>query len=222
MASRIVATSDLHGHLPDMPECDILIIAGDVCPMEDHDVGYQLNWLDRSFRAWLEAQPAKHIIGIAGNHDFAFEYLNDAKQAGIKEKALELPWTYLLDSGTEIEGIKFWGLPWVPNLRGWAFYGDDIQLETSYQSVPKDTDVVISHGPPKGLLDFTNHKGGGHVGSEQALSMLDRVNPKAFVCGHIHEGFGKDVTEAGTDVYNVAYVDEAYIPRYATVVLDGF
>lgn len=217
--TKIIATSDLHGHLPDIPECDVLIIAGDICPdrpgnyRADDKSEFQLGWLDASFTPWLEVQPAKHIVGIAGNHDFALEFY--------WEYAHRLPWTYLIDSGTEIDGIKFWGLPWVPNLQSWAFYGNDIQLETVYQSVPEGTDVVISHGPPMTFLDWTDHRSGGHVGAIQAVNMIERVQPKAYVCGHIHEGFGKDHL-GNTDIYNVAYVDEHYIPRYTTVVLDGF
>jgi Icc-related predicted phosphoesterase len=206
-----------------MPECDVLIIGGDIAPDRPGNyraqdrAEWQIHWLDTEFRQWLHDQSATEIIGIAGNHDFGFELTKDADSDQLRD----LPWTYLLDSGTEIDGVKFWGTPWVPNLLSWAFYGDAVKLEQTYGSIPKDTDIVISHGPPETLLDFTNHKGGGHVGAPQALDMLDRVRPKALICGHIHEGFGK-TRFLDTDVYNVAYVDEHYVPSHTTVVIDGF
>lgn len=69
---HIVATADLHGILPEIAPCDILLSGGDICP----DVAplLQVKWLDQPFRKWLENVPAKEIIGIAGNHDKIFEH----------------------------------------------------------------------------------------------------------------------------------------------------
>jgi Icc-related predicted phosphoesterase len=199
----IVATSDLHGNLPETPECDVLIIAGDVCPMYDHHPDVQLGWLDTNFRNWLTAQPAKHIIGIAGNHDFVFEHRS-------RVESLFLPWRYLLDESLELDGVKYYGTPWVPNLAGWAFYGTSEKLREVYDAIPADTDVVISHDPPKGFCDQMANS--VHIGSKTGRAMLDRVKPKAYVCGHIHEGFGQ-FQHNQTTIYNVAYVDEFYAVR---------
>lgn len=49
---KIVATSDFHGVLPpveSIPECDVLVIAGDVCPLRDHGVEFQRSWLLTNF-----------------------------------------------------------------------------------------------------------------------------------------------------------------------------
>jgi hypothetical protein len=72
---RIICTADLHGQLPDIPECDLLLIAGDVCPVEDHDPTYQRKWSTK-FRLWLADEQrvqAERIVWIAGNHDFSLE-----------------------------------------------------------------------------------------------------------------------------------------------------
>jgi Icc-related predicted phosphoesterase len=202
--SKIVATSDLHGNLPDTPECDILLIAGDSTPLSlDREIDRCLYWLDKEFREWLEAQPAKHIVGIAGNHDFVIE----RRKKDFKE--LELPWTYLEDTETTVEGVTIYGTPWVPNLKGWAFYGDDRTLRMAYEAVPDGTDIVISHGPP----DLFPMNGGHHEWTSQRVNeMIKRVQPRAVVCGHIHEGFSKRDCE-GIPVYNVSYVDEFYVPQ---------
>ena len=73
---RIVALSDQHGFLPDVPTCDLLIVAGDVCPdrfgpfMAVHDPCQQQAWFDRTVRPWLAATPATHKLLTWGNHDW--------------------------------------------------------------------------------------------------------------------------------------------------------
>jgi DNA repair exonuclease SbcCD nuclease subunit len=71
--TTIYALADIHGQLPDWrdcPECDLLLIGGDICPdMLPED---QFRWLNQVFRTWLERVPARNIVGIAGNHDLTF------------------------------------------------------------------------------------------------------------------------------------------------------
>lgn len=209
---KILAISDLHGNLPPIPECDLLIIAGDVCPMWDHHVDVQLYWLNYDFRNWLADIPARKIIGIAGNHDFVFE----THPASVDN--LHLTWTYLRDSETTFEGLRIYGLPWVPNLPGWAFYASRERLAKYYGQVPKGIDIVVSHGPPHKYGDHTSKRYGNlDVGCRAANDMLHRARPKAMIYGHIHEGYGhyrfKPQHGDEIDLYNVAYVDENYVMR---------
>jgi|ERR1039458_1998019 Icc-related predicted phosphoesterase len=201
----IIAVSDLHGFLPEIPDCDVLLIAGDICPTFDHSLDFQLGWLDTNFRQWLEDAPTENIIGVAGNHDFVFEARSD------RVERLELPWLYLEDSSYKYQGIKYYGLPWIPNLKAWAFYANDITLARKYEAIPDDVDIILSHGPPLGYCD--RNESYESVGSVAALSALQRVSPKAFVCGHIHEAFGEKDFRLNRFVYNVSYVDEWYKPQ---------
>lgn len=206
---RVYATSDLHGDLSvDIPPCDVLIVAGDVCPVVDHALARQLTWLDGPFREWLLQVPAARIIGIAGNHDFVFE------KWPLEVLTLDLPWTYLQDTGTSFEGLRFWGTPWVPNLSRWAFHAMDHILDEKLALVPSDTDIVISHGPPHRYRDLTVPRFGGvNAGFPGANDMLNRVKPHAFVCGHIHEAYGVAHHRNGvTDIFNVSRMTENYEP----------
>lgn len=197
-----MATADLHGNLPDVPECEILLIAGDVCPMTSHEPHHQRYWLRDQFSPWLRSIPAKHVVGIGGNHDFVLE-----KEPWVARK---LPWTYLLDSAVEIDGLRVWGTPWVPNLRAWAFHGE--AGHSHFAGLPEGVDILLSHGPPKGYGDLVN--GWGPVGDEQLQGMIERQSPKHVVCGHIHEGFGwYRHPQAEGGVLNAAYVDAFYTPR---------
>lgn len=227
---RILLTSDLHGNLPEIPECDILIIAGDICPdfigstrvdvdsyayVRDNGETKQAVWYGTVFRKWLEQIPAKEIVAIGGNHDYLFERPQIVP--------VNMPWNYkyLQDAGTVIKGIKIWGTPWVPNLPMWAFYGGMEGVDPEkLDRIPSDTDILISHGPPRGFGDRLH--GGSKWGNEEEMRVgcihmnhtLARVQPKLFVTGHIHEGFGNyrhPHVEHG--VYNVSFVDEFYTPR---------
>ncbi|MDQ8044850.1 MAG: metallophosphoesterase [Solirubrobacteraceae bacterium] len=184
---KIAATADLHGHLPEVPPCDVLVIAGDLTPPTSQEPAVQAAWLDGPLRAWLEAAPASHIVAIAGNHDFVFD-----REPGLVPA--DLPWTYLQDSGATIDGVSFWGSPWTPWFHDWAFnapQGDaaEVFLDERYAAVPDPTDVLVIHGPPAGYGDRTAT--GFAAGSNAFLRLIDRVHPSLAVFGHIHEARGR-------------------------------
>jgi Icc-related predicted phosphoesterase len=82
--------------------------------------------------------------------------------------------------------------------------------------IPSWTDVVISHGPPKGHLDNKDHL----FGASQVNDMLKRVKPKVFICGHIHEGYGVERYKKTTDIYNVSHCDITYANVNQPVVIN--
>ncbi len=207
---KVVAVSDLHGYLPDIPSCDLLLIAGDICPAYDHSLTFQQHWLDTEFRWWLKKRSAKTIVGIAGNHDFLFQ----EKPHWVPK----LPWIYLQDSGIEIDGLKVWGSPWqlifpAPNV--WAFNLSEEELYQKWCLIMEDTDIVVLHGPPLGYGDIAprmNKSGFENVGSPSLLRRLKSINPKLVVFGHIHEGFGC-WQDGSIKLANVSFVDAQYKPR---------
>ena len=213
---KIRAISDTHGHLPALREpVDVLIVAGDVTPVNmSHDPDIQRGWADTNFRYWLECAPARFIIGVAGNHDFVFEKY--------QAWAHDLPWYYLQDSGIELGGLNFWGTPWVPRLRRWAFYQNNQGLDEKFGLIPKDTDVLISHGPPYGKLDMVKARDPSGLkrgqltdercGSKALLNHIGRVEPALVVCGHIHEEGGKRAWHSRSRIANVSYLDGLYDP----------
>lgn len=191
---KVVATADLHGYLPkpgEIPECDLLLIAGDVCPVWDHNRSFQAKWLRGTFSDWLKNQPAKHIVGVGGNHDFV---LQESKRLGY-----ELPWTYLDNDSFTVDGrVKVWGSPLSPTFGQWAFMRDDRDLAATWESIPTDTDILLVHGPPFGYGDKVNNSWTPDplVGSKTLMNRLwyggfDKL--KLIISGHIHEAY-----EAGT------------------------
>lgn len=208
---RVAAVADLHGILPDVAPCDLLLLAGDLCPLDGHGNGRQAAWLDGPFRAWLDAVPAGAVVAIAGNHDFVFERA--------PELVPSLPWTYLQDTCARIADVTLWGSPWTPWFYDWAFNAPrrdgESFLRERYDSAPADADIVLLHGPPVGYGDAVS---GRRVGSMAALELVDRVAPALCVFGHIHEGRGSWRRDA-TQLANVAAVDADYRLRSEPVVI---
>jgi Icc-related predicted phosphoesterase len=206
---KIIAVSDLHGTLQEIIPCDLLLLAGDLCPIENHGLEFQAQWLNGPFRAWLSRQPAKKIVGVCGNHDFVFEQAPERVPA-------DLPWTYLQDRGIKWEGLQIYGTPWQPWFFDWAFnlYEDDLQAK--WQAIPEGTDILVLHGPPYGYGDGVP-EGDGVVrrcGSPSLLTRIEEIKPKLAVFGHIHEGRGQ--WKLGpTMLANVSLLDEKYQPVYS-------
>jgi len=188
---KIIAISDLHTYEPDIPEGDVLVCAGDITFR-----GTALEIVP--MLTFLGEQPHKHKILIAGNHDWLFERNPEFAKELCEQHGI----TYLEDSGVEIDGVKFWGSPVQPEFCDWAFnrsINDDMyhsrypHIKPHWDMIPEDTDVLITHGPPSGILDRTQE--GRHVGCPHLLKRIEEVKPKLHISGHIHEGYGKQQGE---------------------------
>ncbi|WP_216614716.1 metallophosphatase domain-containing protein [Methylomonas sp. ZR1] len=199
--------SDLHNIDPyyDVPDGDILIIAGDICEIgNDEEIS--------EFDTFLSFQNHAVKIVIAGNHDFTFQDYTPKNAKKLLKHGI-----YLEDSGIDIYGVKFWGSPWQPWFGGWAFNLPRGQkLADVWAQIPDDTDVLITHSPPFGILDVVN---GEHVGCNDLTMALKRIRPRLHVFGHIHQGYG--MTERnGTTYVNASLRDEEYKLVNQPIVVD--
>jgi predicted phosphodiesterase len=209
MALKVVAVADQHGRLPPIPPCDLLLIAGDVCPLGDHSVREQRTFLEGPFSEWLVATEADEIVGIAGNHDLLAAD-DPAFVAG-------LPWTYLFDGEAQVGDLRIWGTPHTVPYGDWAFMEPDVRLGRYFDAIPEGLDVLLTHGPPFGVCDLAVR--GIHAGSEALRRALVRARPTVCVFGHIHEAHGED-TVSGIRCINAALVDERYLPSHRPIVLE--
>jgi Icc-related predicted phosphoesterase len=190
-------THTQHKNLRGLEEIDLLIHAGDICSK-----GTQSETAD--FIDWFNGLAIRYKVFVAGNHDF---FMEKTPSSFIRAN-LNTNTFYLNDDGIIIEGIQIWGSPIQPWFFDWAFNrqrGEEIKKH--WDLIPMDTDILITHGPPFGILDKTKH--GQHVGCEELLSCVERIKPKVHVFGHIHEGYGMKETST-TAFMNASVLDVNY------------
>lgn len=209
---RIVFISDTHlkHDLLQMPPGDMLVHAGDFSRrglVQEAQV----------FLDWFGAQPFRHKILVAGNHDFIAEREPALFESMIPENVI-----YLNDSGCEIEGIKIWGSPIQPWFFDWAFNrqrGADIRRH--WDLIPADTELLITHGPPYGILDEVA-RDPRPVGCRDLLHKIKELRQlKVHVFGHIHEGYGQQEVN-GTLFLNASVLDENYVLKNKPFVVERF
>jgi predicted phosphohydrolase len=195
---KFVCVSDTHSHHAQLrpPDGDVLIHAG--------DFSYTGSMKEvQSFCDWLDKQPHKIKIVIAGNHDVTMqsafyekEYYRWHKERENHRAIQALMFqhcVYLEDSAVVIDGIKIWGSPWQPWFLSWAFnLQRGRELLDKWSLIPNDTDVLVTHGPPYGQGDRIKSRRGGfeHVGCEDLMRVVRVVAPKYHVFGHVHEAAG--------------------------------
>jgi Icc-related predicted phosphoesterase len=197
---KVLAISDLHGYLPEIPACDLLLLGGDYCPTRNLD--QQRRFLTGEFTDWLNKIPARYIVGIGGNHDFILQ-----EDRSINEY---IPWVYLQDELVEIESVRIYGSPWTLPYFDWAFMKPEYELRDLYVNIPKNLDILLTHGPSYRHLDKTS--GGVLSGSFSLHETIQRVKPDSHVFGHIHEAHGI-MDEGKTRYYNVSYVENVWKPH---------
>lgn len=202
---RLVILADTHGFHRRLaiPDGDILIHAGDFCLHGD------LSELD-DFNDFLGSLPHRHKIVIAGNHDVCLE-----QQPGESRSRLTNA-VYLQDQSVSLEGITFYGSPWQPEFQGWAFnLPRGKALREKWDLIPEDTGILITHGPPHGILDLTMV--GDNAGDEELTRAIKRVKPSIHAFGHMHESYGI-LKKGPTTFVNACICDAMYQPVRKPVV----
>ena len=209
MKTRITFISDTHTkqRYLNLPGGDLLIHAGDIM-----NSGYSKSDI-HAFCEWFEAQDYKHKIFIAGNHDRMFE--NHPLEANTIVNNYDV--NYLQDEQLDLwdeedQQLVIYGTPWQPEFCNWAFNlpKSGKELEEKWNAIPKDTDILITHGPPQGHLDISGPPHNvGDLGCELLRVKVDEQPPKIHVFGHIHGSYGYKFHN-GTHFINASVLNEGY------------
>jgi predicted phosphohydrolase len=170
----IADTHELHRELI-VPDGDLLIHAGDFTFFSRRPS------MLRDFDDWLGELPHRYKIVVPGNHEYLLE--EPRNRAAIMNAEL------LVGSGVEVAGLKIWGSPVTP------LYGGAFSLSSAddrgrhWAQIPTGTDILITHGPPKGILDREAPEEPSAGCPELALAVV-RTRPRLHVFGHLHGGYG--------------------------------
>lgn len=204
---NILAISDTHGFhkdIKDFTNIDMIIFAGDFSNSRIPSIN--LPEADDFFN-WFSEIPVKHKIMIAGNHDSAME----AKIVKVPKDII-----YLEHEWCDIDGIKIFGSPYTPTFGNWSFMKKRGELDPYWQEIPIGTDILVTHGPPHGILDVSRDRDGilEFCGDKELLNNVYRVQPKYHIFGHIHsfqdcinKGYRK-INDIRTIFYNASCVTD--------------
>lgn len=178
---HISDTHTFHNQLNVPDNIDIVIFSGDCSNPKDVYINEREV---REFIDWFKKLNYKYKIFVAGNHDCSIER-NFVNRADFIENNI----IYLEHESVEIEGLNIFGSPYTPTFGNWAFMKAREKIDRVWQIIPNNVDVLITHGPPKGVLDLSenkNHELEFCGCSALRKHVLDRIKPKLMCFGHIH------------------------------------
>jgi len=222
---RICFISDTHtwhGNIV-IPQADILVHCGD-------NTIYGEIWEMKNFIEWFGNQKPKHKIFINGNHEVMVAKLGNYTKQMVNDfnKYNFTNVCYLEDEAIEIEGVKFYGSPWTPEFfpENWAYQLYPDKAELLWGAIPEETDVLITHGPPCGVLDAVRPFGRydrTNAGCPELMKRVKELKPKVHAFGHIHHEYGyrKLANPAVPTLFvNAAICNANYNPVNKPIVVD--
>jgi Icc-related predicted phosphoesterase len=164
---HISDTHSLHNHLSIPENIDMIVHSGDATNQREpiKNLPELISFLD-----WYSKIPVKYKLYVPGNHDTSVA-------------------SYLEDDEVIIEGYKIYGSPWVPTYGDWSFMTARDKIYKKWLGIPRDTDVLVTHGPPQGILDLSENRQNEVelCGDKSLLKAVLNINPKLHCFGHIHD-----------------------------------
>lgn len=210
---KIITISDTHTYHKrlKLPEnADMIICSGDYT---NTGTIKEVN----SFINWYKDLPYKYKILVNGNHELGWYKNPDLYKNLISNKII-----YLEHESIVIDGIKVFGSPYTPEFYYWAWMYNRKDGSEIWKSIPNDTDILITHGPPYGYGDRVKYFKSGedpNVGCKDLLKRVEEIKPILHVYGHTHHERGS-ISDGDTLFLNSAICDEEYVPNRLSFYLE--
>lgn len=195
---------------------DLLFISGDLTYRGDID---KLKAVAEQCEDIVKHGYVKDVVVTPGNHDKSFDIKfrkNSWFNPGIARKQFEdrAGVHLVIHEAIELHGIKIFASPWTPEFHNWGFNYFPDRAQELWDQIPKDTEVLMTHGPPLWILDEVHdYMGIKFTGCPYlAKKIVQTPSIKFHLFGHIHEGYGR-VEKDGTTYINSSIMDLRYRPN---------
>lgn len=224
---KICAVSDLHGYLPELKPCELVLICGDSVPLEYQASSKKTKkWYDITFRRWAEELPCDKVLFIAGNHELHFPRKKIIYESLFSKdnKITYLCHSEYIHKSKDGKEYKIFGTPYCKQFMNWAFMYPNEELEKIFKNIPSDLDILISHDNPYGYGDIVLQEcpwaDGSHIGNIPLAKAIKEKQPKYQFNGHLHSCEHSLIMIDNTKHYNCSIKDERYNPVYEPLYLD--
>lgn len=223
---KICAISDLHGYLPKIEPCELVLICGDIVSL--HAQRYPKSckeWYIDWFVPWVNELPCDKVLFIPGNHEVGMEGHEDfyKNYFGKHHKATILIHDYYEYFGTEGKFYKIFGTPYCKIFGNWAYMRPNSDLKEKFSEIPEGLDILLTHDAPFGVSDILlqeRYYTGEHIGNKPLAEAILQKAPKIVCHGHLHST-SREFEELGySKVVNCSIKDEHYNPIYSPIVFE--
>ena len=224
---KICAISDLHGYLPELKPCELVLICGDSVPLEYQASSKKTKkWYDTTFRKWAGELPCDKVLFIAGNHELHFPGKKIIYESLFSkdDKITYLCHSEYIHKSKDGKEYKIFGTPYCKQFMNWAFMYPNEELEKIFKNIPNDLDILISHDNPYGYGDIVLQEcpwaDGSHIGNIPLAKAIEEKQPKYQFNGHLHSCEHSLIMIGNTKHYNCSIKDEQYNPVYKPLYLN--
>lgn len=220
---KICAMSDLHGYLPKIEKCDLVLICGDSVDLSSQINPYKCKqWYITKFKHWCDNLPCYKVLFIPGNHEVGMEGHEDE----YKKIFTHLSKTTLLINDqyvyTHDDGMVYtiFGTPYCTIFYNWAYNKPNNILKEKFSEIPNNIEILITHDAPFGVSDVLLQDGyytGKHLGNGPLKDAILEKKPNLVFHGHLHSTSREFELLGDSQVINCSIKDENYKPIYKPI-----